>query len=244
MPASKYVYGIIEEPKPRKFQFRGLEDAEVYTVNHDNLAAVVSDTTLKEVDPTRRNVLAHTLVQDALLKSYSVLPMGFGSVSSGADTVRRLLEANRESLAEELKRLSGKIQAEVKAFWDEAALAGQNRELLDRLRTRIKMATDETAAQRLAMEAGKTVQGIVMDWRTRYAGPVFNTLKELSVEARLGEPSGVKCILNASFLIEKSKEAEFVEKVRSLDREYQGRLNFKYVGPLSPYDFVKVHLEN
>ena len=50
----KYIYGIIEETQARKFDFPGTEDAEVYTINYQNLAAIVSDIELKELDPTRK----------------------------------------------------------------------------------------------------------------------------------------------------------------------------------------------
>ncbi len=240
---NKYVYGIIEEPQYRKFQFRGLENVEVYTVNYESLAAVVSDTRLQEIDPTRKNVLAHTLVQDELLKKYVLLPMGFGTVSASKDTVRRLLERNYESLVEELKRLAGKIEAELKIFWDEKAMSSENQELLSKLKMEIGSASSPAEAQRLAIEAGKLVERIVQEWKTRYAYGVYRHLKELAVDTRLNDPLGVKNILNASFLIERTRESEFLERVHRLDAECAGKLNFKYVGPLSPYNFVNVRLE-
>ncbi len=52
----KYIYGIIQEPEPRRFSFLGVGGAEVYTINHRELAAVVSDTALEEIDPIRKDV--------------------------------------------------------------------------------------------------------------------------------------------------------------------------------------------
>jgi len=82
---SKYIYGIINEFTPKKFVFNGIDEAEVYTLNHKQIAAIVSDIEFSEIDPTRKNVQAHTLVQDNLLKEYTLLPMAFGMVASGAD---------------------------------------------------------------------------------------------------------------------------------------------------------------
>ncbi len=241
---NKYIYGIIEEPQPAKFEFLGLEDAQVYTVNYQNLAAVVSDTCLDEIDPTRKNVLAHTIVQDELLKNYTLLPMGFGTVTASEDSVLRLLEKNYEDLIRELERLAGKIEAELKIFWDEKALTGENQELLDKLKARIKSASSAAEAQRLAIEAGMAVERIIRGWKSAYADQVYSTLKEMATDARLNASAGVKNLLNASFLIERSRENEFVEQVRRLDAEYEGKLNFKYVGPLSPYSFVGIMLES
>ena len=123
--SSKYIYGIIEEPQPRKFGFFGIGEVEVYAINHQKLAAVVSDTELQEVDPTRKNVLAHTVVEDKLLKEYDLLPMGFGIVANSEDEVRSLLVKNYDSLIRELKRLAGKIEVELKVFWDQEAITQQ-----------------------------------------------------------------------------------------------------------------------
>ncbi len=241
---SKYVYGIIEEPQSRRYEFRGLEDAEVYTINYQNVSAVVSDIGLQEIDPTRKNVRAHTIVQEELLKKYTVLPMGFGTVTASEDSVRGLLEKNYGAVVKELKRLAGKIEGELKIFWDEKALMSENQELLSKLKTKISSASSPTEAQSLAIEAGMLVERMVLEWKTKYAEQVYSSLKEMSTDARLNAPAGVKNLLNASFLIERAREREFVEQVRRLDAEYEGKLNFKYVGPLSPYDFVSITLQS
>ena len=242
----KYIYGVIEEPQPRKFNFPGIGEAEVYIINCQRLAAIVSDTELQEIDPTRKNVLAHTTVQDKLLKEYDLLPMGFGIVANSEDEVQSLLAKNYDSLIRELKRLAGKIEVELRVFWDQEAMIRQleveNREL-GRIKERIRTASSPVETQSLLMQAGKLVERVALDWRAKYAQRAYNTLKQFSVDARLNNPIGVKNILNASFLIDKSKESEFQKEVYKLDSEYQGKVNFKYVGPLSPYNFINLKLE-
>ena len=239
---SKYIYGIIEEPQSRKFGFHGLEDAEVYTINYQNLAAIVSDSGLLEIDPTRKNVLAHTIVQDELLKKYTLLPMGFGMVATSKDGVLRLLDKNYEALAKELKRLAGKIEVELKIFWDEKAMTSENKELFGKLKNKIDSASSAAEAQRLAIEVGMAVERIVREWKDTYAQQVYAALKGLAIDARLNNPQGVKNLLNASYLIERAKEREFIEQVHKLDAQYKGKMNFKYIGPLSPYNFVNLRL--
>ena len=84
---------------------------------------------------------------------------------------------------------------------------------------------------------------IVRNWKTKYAELVYAILKDLSYEAKVNKSMGIQNLLNASFLIEKSREGEFKEQVYKLDSEFQGKVNFKYVGPLPPYDFVDLRLE-
>jgi len=242
----KYIYGIIQEPEPRRFSFLGVGDAEVYTINHRELAAVVSDTALEEIDPTRKDVRAHTVVQDELLKNCILLPMGFGMIAGSKDDVLKLLEKNYQGLSRELVRLAGKVEVELKVFWDQEAMIKElqgGSEELTRLKVKINGASSPIEAQRLLVEAGKLVERIALDWKARYADRVYTVLKGLSIDARLNNPLGVKNVLNASFLIEKTKESDFQKEVYKLDSQYQGKVNFKYVGPLAPYNFVNVKLE-
>jgi hypothetical protein len=241
--AGRYLYGIIEEPQFKQFEFSGIEEASVYTINYIGLAAVVSDTGLSEIDPTRKNVLAHTLVQDGVLKKYTFIPMGFGVIAAGEADVRSLLEKNYAGLASEIKRLSGKIEVEVKIFWDDKALANENQQLVSKVQSRVKAASGTAEAQRLLTDAGMKIEKIVGGWKTRYADQIYSSLKKLAVDSRLNSCSGIKMLLNASFLIERETETGFIQQVRDLDAKYEGNINFKYIGPLSPYSFVSLKLE-
>jgi hypothetical protein len=243
---SKYIYGIVEEPRLRRFSFTGVGEADVYTLNHQKLAAIISDTEFSEIDPTRKNVQAHTIVQDELLKEYTLLPMGFGMVAASEDEVRGLLEKNYEGLTSELDRLANMIEVELKIYWDQETvikeIQGENQEL-SRLKTKIKASSSPGEIRNLMIEAGRLVENIVVDWKNRYAEEVYTVLQELSCEAKMNNPVGLKNLLNASFLIEKSRESEFKEQVFKLDAKFQGKVNFKYVGPMPPYNFVDLRLE-
>ncbi len=240
---SKYLYGIIEEPQFKTFELRGLEGAAVYTINSRDLAAVVSDIELAEIDPTRKNVMAHTMVQDGLLKKYTFIPMGFGIVAVSESGVRSLLEKNYPGLVSEIKKLADKIEVEIKIFWDDKALISENQHLITKVQAKVKAASSAAETQRLLTEAGMQVEKIVLAWKAKYVDQIYASLKKLAIDSRLNNCSGVKMLLNASFLIDRKTESAFVEQVRSLDAKYQGNINFKYIGPLSPYNFVSIKLE-
>jgi hypothetical protein len=245
-PQGEYIYGVVAEPKLRRFGFSGIGGYDVYTINHESVAAVVSDTELPEIDPTRKNVQAHTIVQEALMKEYNLLPMGFGMVAASKGAVRMLLENNYNGLLGEIHRLDGKVEIELKVFWEQEAVVKEiqsESQELSTLKSKVKAASSPAKVRDLLIEAGKLVDSIVRDWKTRYAEKVYAILQELSCEARMNNPVGIKNLLNASFLIEKSRESEFKEQVYGLDAEYQGKMNFKYIGPLLPYNFVTLKLE-
>jgi hypothetical protein len=242
----KYIYGIIDEFSPKRFSFTGVGEADVYTINHQKIAAIVSDAESKEIDPTRKNVQAHTIVQDNLLKEYTLLPMAFGMVAAGTDEVRGLLEKNYEGLTSELSRLAGNIEVELKLYWDQETIIkeiqGENREFSG-LKAKINAASSLLEKRNLLIEAGKMVDNILLAWKSKYTDMVFNVLKELSCQAKVNNPVGLKNLLNASFLIDKTRENTFKEQVYNLDSKFQGKVNFKYIGPMPPYNFVELKLE-
>ncbi len=242
----KYIYGILEEAEQKRFSLQGIGDEEVYTINCKELAAIVSDIDLSEIDPTRRNVRAHTVVQDELLKEHTVLPMSFGVIASREAEVLLFLEKNYDAFVKEFKRLSGKVEVELKVYWDQEAmmkeLQGRNQEL-SKLKERISTASSPIVEQNLLIEAGKLVEQMAQEWQAKYAQGAFDILRRIADDARLNNPVGVKNILNASFLIDRSKEEEFQAEVYKLDAKYQDRVDFKYVGPLPPYNFVSLNLE-
>jgi hypothetical protein len=245
-PQGEYIYGIVAEPQFKRFSFSGVGEAEVHTINHESIAAAVSDTELSEIDPTRKNVQTHTIVQEELMKEYNLLPMGFGMVAASEGEVSRLLENNYDGLLGELHRLDGKIEVEMKVFWDQETvikeIQGKSQEL-SILKAKVNAAPSQVEVRNLLIEAGKLVESIVQDWETRYAVEVYDILNGLSCEGKVNNPVGIKNLLNASFLIEKSRENEFREQVYRLDARFQGKMNFKYVGPLPPYNFVNLKLE-
>jgi hypothetical protein len=243
---AKYLYGIVEKSQFREFGFSGVGDTQVYSINYGDVAAIVSDTEPQEIDPTRRNVLAHTVVQDRLLKECTLLPMRFGVIAGSEEEVRRLLEKCYDDILSELKRLTGKIEVELKMFWDKRAMVKEleaSSKELRLLRARITATSSHAEAHNLLVKAGQLVERTALSWKTKYAQRVYGILKQFSIDSRLNKPVGVKNILNASFLIDRLKETEFQQNVRSLDSQCQGRVNFKYVGPLPPYNFVNLNLE-
>jgi len=172
--------------------------------------------------------------------------MGFGMIATGEGEVRGLLENNYQGLTSELNRLVGKIEVELKVFWDQEAvikeLQGENQEF-SRLKAKINSASSPIEIQNLLSVAGKLVENITRDWKAKYAELVYNILKELSYEAKVNRPADIKNLLNVSYLIDRTCENEFKEQVYKLDSKFQGRINFKYVGPMPPYSFVDLMLE-
>lgn len=52
-----------------------------------------------------------------------------------------------------------------------------------------------------------------------------------------------RMVLNAAFLVEREREAEFDDAVRRLGERFEDQFLFKYVGPVPPYNFVSITIQ-
>jgi hypothetical protein len=71
---------------------------------------------------------------------------------------------------------------------------------------------------------------------------IHESLKPVAVASRSNKPIGDRMIMNAAYLVERSREQEFDEAVKALSRKYEDVLSFKYTGPWPPYNFVNIKL--
>src|SRR5947207_7001887 len=134
LEGGKYVYCIIRSERQKEFGGIGIGGGQrVYTVHHNDLAAVVSDTPIVIYDPTRENVLAHEFVNETVMKEYTVIPMSFGTVFRSEDDVTELLRSTYQAFSDVLDKMQDKIEFGVKVLWDRdkvvADLEGENDEI-------------------------------------------------------------------------------------------------------------------
>ncbi len=117
----QYVYGIIPAPASPEPRFGpiglGVIPAEVFTVRHRALAAVVSDGPEGVPDATRDNLLTHERVNEAVMREHTVLPMAFGTVLRSREDVEELLRAGHDVFEATLARVAGKLELGLKVFY-------------------------------------------------------------------------------------------------------------------------------
>src|SRR5690606_2967961 len=123
----KYVYCIIRSAESRDFGPIGIGDGEnrVYTVNHHDLGAVVSDTPIRIYDPTRENVLAHELVNETVMRQFTVIPMSFGTIFRTEEDIIELLKSTYKAFDDVLEKMRDKIEFGLKVLWDRDKVIGR-----------------------------------------------------------------------------------------------------------------------
>lgn len=245
----KYVYALIRSGSggnPHTFGTRGIGERGdvVHTINHRGLSAVVSDTPVIEYDSSRRNMMAHTLVLEEIMKECgALLPVRFGTVApKGAAGVERILESRYSEFSGLLDEMTGLVELGLKAFWYEEVVFqelveknGLIRQLRDKLTGRT---VEETYYERI--QFGELIENAMWKKRDEDAELILEQLRPLVDRTRANKVITDRMVLNAAFLVKESRQPEFDAMVKKLDELMGKRMMFKYVGPVAPYNFVNV----
>jgi hypothetical protein len=242
----KYVYCIIRLDRPRDFGEIGIGGGKrVYTVHHRDLASVVSDTPIVIYDPTRENVLAHEFVNETVMREYTVIPMSFGTVFRSEDDVSELLRSTYQAFNDVLDKMQDKIEFGLKILWDRERVIANIEQENDEIR-RLKDEISRNAASSTyfaRMQLGRLVEAALEEKGNHFVADVHDELKRVAVASRSNKVIGDRMILNAAFLVERTREKAFDEKVKEVSRRYEDVLTFKYTGPWPPYNFVNIKLK-
>lgn len=248
----KYIYCIAEIDGKRHFGPRGIggRGDGVYTVCYRDIAAVISSSPVKKYSICRENTLAHQLIMEEAMKHYTILPVRFGTIAEGKDDVgpqerirEKVLRERYTEFKDLLGKMDNKIELGVKALWKDMDMIFK--EIVDEhaeiKRLKKKIATKspaKTHAQRI--EIGEMVKSALEAKKYKEGREILDLLKRISVDHHANDTFGDRMIINAAFLVEADREKEFDDSIDELTTKYDGRIKFKYVGPVPPCNFVEI----
>ncbi len=237
-PEGKYVYCIIETKESRSFGPIGIggRGDDVYTVHYDGMAAVVSNTPIMVYDPTRENVFAHEQVNETVMREFTVLPMAFGVLFRTEDDIIELIRGTYDALRDVLTKMEGKVEFGLKVNWDRERVMSELEQESEEIRNLKEQITSRGAGSTYfaRMQLGRLIEAALTERADAYVREVYSGLRDTAVASRANKPIGDKMIMNAAFLIEREREAEFDNKVKEIAANYEGKLSFKYTGPWPP----------
>jgi hypothetical protein len=242
--ANVYVYGVLSGADQAGVSVEGVEGAEVRTVGHAGLAALVS-TLQADALAAAREVRAHWRVLEEASRNATVLPVRFGTVMQGDAAVRdQLLDPNAERLNELLHELAGRVQLNVKGDYDEEELLREVVRASPKvasLRDRLKNVSD-AAGYYDRIKLGELVAAEVAGRRQQDEALALARLEPGAVSARAEPVTSQSGAFNLAFLVEAGKVDGFSDAVGRLRAELGERIALRYVGPLPPYSFADTDL--
>lgn len=225
-----YVYGVMRDA--RRIRRAGIAEAEVRTVAHGELVALVSMVESDHLRAKRRDLVAHQEVLQEAFGNGPVLPVRFGTVFADDEAVvSELLAPKHDALSSLLDRLADAVEVTVRAHYVEDALLREIVAEDDRV-ARLK----GTRGAEVAL--GEAVAKALSRKRAAEAGTIERLLVRHARDAVIEQPRTELELFRGSFLVDRNTLEAMDDAMDELAREREGVVVFKYVGPLPPHSFV------
>ncbi len=243
-----YLYGIIGGENQAVLDVTGLDGLSgVRVIARDSLGCVVSDYRGSEFgalpkEQTVRALLAHQQVVEHVMRNHPVLPVKFGTVLASSREVRRLLSQAYSQLASALADIQDKVEIEVAATWDTQRVLQDISEDDEVVRTREAISRPGEPSREERIHLGEVVKACMDRRRGRYRERMLDMLKPLAVDVAPNALISDELVMNVAFLIDRSRQREFDERVDQLDRLFHDEITFRVIGPLPPYSFSTVEV--
>ncbi|MBU3965609.1 GvpL/GvpF family gas vesicle protein [Patescibacteria group bacterium] len=266
-----YLYGIcpvlkLERSRDMEADIKGIDDVgKVFFAPYNDIAAVVSEVSLKEFDSEEIEKKAkedlqwikdkasrHDEVIKAAIKidgdSLAIIPMKFGTIFKTKKNLADSLEKNYLRFKELFETLKGREEWSMKIYLKlrllengikktSVVIKEKSKELCSMPAGRTYFLEKEID-EMAAAEAKKSVSG--------YISVFLEKIKLLAEEAKENKilekeitQKSEPMIFNGAFLVKKEKVDEFQKEIQKLRAEYEKiGFVFELSGPWPPYNFV------
>ena len=248
MPEGQYIYCIVGTGEARNFGPIGIGDRgdPVTTIAYRDLGAVVSSIPMTKYVVSKENMISHEKVIEAVMKDHTLLPVRFYTVAPNAEEIRSLLRRRYLEFKKLLRELDNKVELGLKAFWRDMnaifqEIAKENEEIKASRAKMTSCSTKNIDQDNSAL--GEILKVALGRKKTKENEALLKPLRQLSSDSCLNMTYGDDMLLNAAFLVDRVREKEFDGEVEELAARYNGRIEFKYVGPVPPYSFVNIVVE-
>lgn len=241
----KYIYCIIDSKGvPEKFSSHGIGTRidEVYSVCHEDIAAVISSSPIVPYRTSRDNLMAHEKAIEEAMDTHVVLPVKFATIAESDEKIRAILKNEYRKFKDLLDDIKGKKELGLKAVFKDDLIyqdiLEKRKDINDLKAAIIDMPPEKTYHQR--MKIGEMVEAALKEEVSICRHDILDMLSPLALDVKINPTFGEKMIINAAFLVEKISEAAFDLAVDAIDARYGRTAKLKYVGNVPPFNFVNL----
>jgi len=252
MIKGKYIYGIMDTAEEKGYPIKGIGNNGnmVQSLAYKDTTALVSDTSTQEFPISRENTLIHMKVIENFMEEHTVLPVKFGTVAIGNNSLgpeerikKEILEARYSEIKELLNWLKNKVELGLKAIWKNMdrifqEIITENIEI-QLLKQKISSkGVNQSYNERIKL--GTMVKNGLDKKRTAEGKRIIRALNGLYYDLRFNKTFGDKMLINSSFLVKKDNMENFDKKIKELASANKEKMQFSYIGPVPPYNFVEL----
>ncbi|MDO9098061.1 MAG: GvpL/GvpF family gas vesicle protein [Candidatus Methanoperedens sp.] len=249
----RYLYCIIDSGAMLNLGGIGIEDNIVYTIPHEDIAAVVHSCMAnpyetKDNEKANGWILAHNYVIDCATKKFgTVLPFSFDTiVRGGDDTLKDWLSKSCEKLKGELLRVKNKAEYSVQIFCEHEKLrdklAGSDEEIkgLKEKMEKMPKGSAYLFQRKFELKVKDALSAGIAKLADEFGGRIREHVEEIRVEEKTSQAPekyrDKKLIAALTCMVSEDK----VERLGEVLDEINKRDGFavRFTGPWAPFSFV------
>ncbi|MUV37889.1 Protein GvpF [Lentibacillus sp. JNUCC-1] len=244
--AGIYIFCGVQLEEEKDFGSITVEetDRNIFTIHFKDAAMVAAEVPMKIYKPSKENLMMHQNVITKVMNTCdTVIPISFGNVFKTKEDVAVLLENLYPQSSELFPKIKGKIEVGLKVIgkkdWLEEQV--QQKPEIGAIASTVH-SKSEAAGYYDRIKLGEAAQKMITSLQQNIQTDIYQPLEAYAEAAVLNDPIGERMLLNASFLIDKEREAEFDEQVNIAHDQWQDKVDFQYTGPWPAYNFINIRL--
>lgn len=245
-----YIYGIINSAARELAGLEQNQDAHVYLITHQDVAAVVSDEEIVDLTHLPKDVLAWRLIdhqrviETVMGLKHTIIPMKLGTFASDLAQVQEILARGYTTVTRLFQAVGDKLELDVVVTWPDLApvlkAIGAEPEILA-VKQQL-LANPRAITVEDQMRVGLMAKKSLDRKREKLDLKIRSALGAISADTKVHERLDDRMITNAAFLIEREHQAEFEMGLEHLNAATGETLHFRCVGPLPPYSFCTLEV--
>ena len=246
-----YIYGIIPTCYAAE-KFRELDSINVFNITFEKVSAIVSENSVIDyrqlgTEPLARLLIDHQKTIESLMNMgfTTIIPMRLGTFANNTTEVLKILENGYDLIMEIFEKVTNLLEIDIVATWSDfnkiMAEIAVNPEILE-LKTKIGKSKNRVT-QTDQLTIGYLVKKILDEKNAEYATKIIEALNPFCQSTKSHEVMNDQMVINTAFLVNQGQSALLEKALDQLDERFNGKLNFKLVGPLPCYSFYTLEVK-
>ncbi len=229
--------------KGENFGKIGLEDNEVYTINHKDISAVVSKITFKEMQPDVDSIITHQKVVESSRSISTTLPVRFGIMFKTDEGVKQLLVKSYNDYKSKMSKLNGKEEFGIKVILEKEGMK-KIQETVSRSSKEIKKMkkeiekSGEGTSYFIKMRMDESIKNETLKKIDEMTGEIHQELASIVTDSAVLKSDVQEIVLNTAYLIDKDNIPKFIESIEKIKiKSKKHGFIIHQSGPWAPYSF-------
>jgi len=189
-----------------------------------------------------RLLLSHQQAIESIMVRAPVLPVKFATVAPDRESVERCLVNAAAKFAEAFAQLAGKTQFEVMVTWDLDEVFAKIARSSEVICLKSELAATGQVGQAASIRLGTAVKRLLDQQRGAVSERLSVELGGVAIDTIDNALMDDRMVLNLALLIDQDHAAALDRCLEALDAAYDGKLNFRCVGPTPPHSFATVEV--